>query len=257
MVDENSPYSSSNTWQAEQLRATAFILPDTLPPEYQSWWENVVGGKPDEERTRPQEGILQQIGTFEGKPLTLASRPGRIDWTLHARMDDQGESPQGFPVIGPFAATLELFRGVINRWLDVCPSTNRLAFGSTLLKPTANPQAGYKELLQYLPGVQMDFTNASDFLYQINRHRMSRSSETLRINRLTKWSVMESGAIGISLNPEGGAILPRGPRQFVCRIELDINTVPSRETIPNEKAKDLFSELIELGLEIADKGNIP
>lgn len=44
--------------------------------------------------------------------------------------------------------------------------------------------------------------------------------------------------------------------QFSCRLELDINTAPGREVIPEESINPLFGELQSLGLEIASNGDI-
>lgn len=45
---------------------------------------------------------------------------------------------------------------------------------------------------------------------------------------------------------------------FACVLELDINNVPSEQTIiKKESLTDVFGELIDLGIEIASKGDIP
>ena len=252
MADVDGSYQGSDSWEVEQLRATTFSIPDPLFRVGGSLWESVVGTRPDEERFVHTDGREEIVGKIEGMSFTSVSRPGRVDWML------QRVGPtQGFPVIGPLDASVKKFRSVVYRWLDDCPPLVRLALGTTLVKPTYGLQQGYEELMQSLPDLHLDLSNASDFLYQINRFRESQVARGTRINRLSKWSVMESGTIEISLSPEGGAILPPSSRQFACRLELDINTALTGEVIPKDKNKKLFNELVGLGIEIAHKGDVP
>jgi hypothetical protein len=49
-----------------------------------------------------------------------------------------------------------------------------------------------------------------------------------------------------------------GHKDFACRLELDINTVPDFQgELPRESFGQLLGELTELGQEIAQKGDIP
>ena len=252
MADLDGSYQGSGSWEVEQLRATTFSIP---VPQFRvggSLWESVAGTRPEEERFIHTDGREEIVGKIEGMSLTSVSRPGRVDWML------QTDGPrQGFPVIGPLDDSVKIFRNVVYKWLDTCPPLVRLALGATLVKPTPGLQQGYNELMQSLPDLQLNLSHASDFLYQINRFRESQVAEGTRINRLTKWSVMESGVIEVSLGPEGGAILPPSSRQFACRLELDINTALTGEVIPKDKNKKLFRELVGLGIEIARRGDVP
>lgn len=252
MAGSDSSNQGSNLWEVEQLRATTFSIPDPQFRVSGSSWEHVVGTRPDEERFIHTDAREEIVGKIEGMSLISVCRPGRVDWTL------QREGPiQGFPVIGSLDGSVHTFGNVVYRWLDVCPQLTRLALGATLVKPASDLQQGYQELMKSLPDLNLDLSNTSDFLYQINRFRESQIAEGTRVNRLTKWSVMESGTIGISLGPGGGAILPPSSRQFACRLELDINTALTGSMIPMDKAKELFEELLELGIEIAHKGDVP
>ena len=152
--------------------------------------------------------------------------------------------------MGPFVEFSEV-------GLKSCPPVTRLALGAVLVKPVSDLDAGYTELSRYLPGVKLDFQQATDFLYQINRFRPSSSVSGVVVNRLTKWAMSVSGSIGISLTPGSGVVVPSGPPQYACRLELDINSAPSADSIDTVKVGDLFREFVDLGYEIAEKGDIP
>lgn len=258
MSQKQGALPGGGKWEAERLRATTFILPGAEVAGMPSWWKQVVEEEPEQVLTRPRAGQMQQMGVFEGKRLALVAQPGRVDWNLLATMGSPDESVEGLPTLGPFSNTLESFLKVVKRWLDLCPPVIRLAFGAILVRPVADLQSGYTELSQSLPNVVLDPPNSSDFLYQINRPRMSTSGIELKLNRLTKWSVMQAGFIEFALGADMGATLASGPRQFACRLELDINTAAaSTGEIPKDKIHSVFEELVGLGREIADHGDIP
>ena len=68
---------------------------------------------------------------------------------------------------------------------------------------------------------------------------------------------MQGGTISIGAAPGLGPAIVGTP-QLACRLELDINTsAENTNLIPLEHIRQLFEELVNLGYEIADKGDIP
>jgi hypothetical protein len=147
----------------------------------------------------------------------------------------------------------------MSRWFEIddLPSIARLAFGAIVLCPVEDHQTGYQRLNQYVP-VELDPVASSDFIYQINRRRDSNTGiPELVINRLSRWSVAHGTLTNFALGPTG-PIATSGPTYFACRLQLDINTVPGSSTIlPGQQIPRIFYELVELGEEIIEKGDIP
>ncbi len=259
MPQELDPLPGGSKWEAGSLRATTFILPGAEVAGTESWWGKVVGEGPEETTSRPRAGQLQQVGVFEGKRLALVIQPGRVDWNFLVALGSPDEVPERLLTMGPFPHALDPFLKVALKWLDICPAATRLAFGAVLLRPVADRQTGHTELSRLLPSIPIDPSNSSDFLYQINRPRMSASGVGgLKINRLTKWSVMQAGFVQLAVGAELGATLSSGPLQFGCRLELDINTAAELSgEIPKDKIRSVFEELVSLGREIANRGDIP
>jgi len=146
------------------------------------------------------------------------------------------------------------------RWLDIAPPVVRLAYGATLFEPVPDRQTGYRRLSQLVP-VQIDPVGSEDFLYQINRPRTSRTGlPGLTINRLSKWSVaaFQNFVLMFTIPPVQPAQPQAGRPEIACRIELDINTAPSyTNELPHERLGEIFRELIDVGSEIADRGDVP
>jgi hypothetical protein len=247
-------------WRVESLRLTAFPSPSAQIIE-PSWWRDLQGEEPENRVSQPRKGGLKEEGPFAGGNLVLGVAPTRIDW-IYAQTVDEKRQSEGFVTIGSLHDSVTIFAQLMNRWfeLDTCPPVQRLAFGVVMLQPVENLPAGYRQLMQYLRFMQFDdVENTSDFLYQINRIRSSTVVPGLRINRLSKWSVAYTQRQIISMPivsvPTQHELRPP---YFACRLELDINTVHEfQDEFHRGRLSTIFRELTELGLEIANRGDIP
>jgi hypothetical protein len=136
-----------------------------------------------------------------------------------------------------------------------------VAFAGVLLQPVTTREAGYELLDRYLRCLDVD-PQSSDLLYRINRRVPSRTGlAELQLNRLTTWSVGRFGVVvGTQLLGEAGqpgAGQVERVDRYACVLELDINTVPEPRdrTLPSEGLSAIFNELLELGTEIAARGD--
>ena len=119
----------------------------------------------------------------------------------------------------------------------------------------------YEVLGQLLPAVQLDPNNTRDFVYRINKRRLSSCGiSRLEINRLSTWSAVTVSTLNVEIftsAQQPPRIIP-SVDNCVCRLELDINSAQEHHlTINASIATELFSELVTLGNEIATKGEIP
>lgn len=221
----------------------------------------MVGYDPDEEHKRAREGESQHVGKFDGWQLRLIVRPGRVDWFLDADNREAVENPESLLLSGgPFDTALEPLSKLADKWLGMRPAVSRLAFGVILIQPVNDPRFGYMKISEYLPNVQIDPDNSSDFFYQINRPRDSAKIPGLRINRLTKWSVITTGTANINLALQGKtkARVISDHESHFCRAELDINTAADFQgELRSSELVTIFEELIDLSKEIAEEGDIP
>jgi hypothetical protein len=165
--------------------------------------------------------------------------------------------------VGPFPQALEIFVPLVERWSSLQADVNRLAFGAVLHSRVESLEMGYKKLGELLPSVQLDSEGSSEFFYQINRPRESKSGiARLRINRLSKWSVAvrtRGVLMGRMISDEQTVNWESSGQPMVsCRLELDINTSPEYETaLPAQHIRSVFRELVDLAVEVAEKGDLP
>lgn len=257
-TDKNqSERRSISGWQVESLRFTAFPAPTAVIGE-PTWWQDVTGEPPEKRMVAPKRGALQEEGQFEGGRLILSVQPMRIDWVVTAHIAE-GKELETFPTIGPFNELLGTFLVLIERWFqsETAPIVKRIALGATLVQAVENKHIGYEQLARYLRTVDIDPSSSSDFLYQINRPRVSASGiADLKINRLSKWSVAGWRSALLAVTP-ASVEQAMGPESFACRLELDINTAADFVgPLPRDGLPKVIQELANLGQEIARDGDV-
>ena len=243
---------SASDWLAESLRLTAFTTADLALGDLSRSWKALVDDEPDTVEAKPKERALRQSGPFREAVLTFQYTPLRIDWTV----GPSKTISETLDTIGEFAAETPPFAELMKKWLATSPELKRLAFGAVLLAPVSDRNEGYTRISTYLP-FDVDL-EARNFMYQINRRRPSRLGvPALEINRLSKWSRMERRTTAVLVG-EMTRMQAESPPHVAVRLELDINTVPEYPSplIPNLLV-DLFDEFVDLGAEIAEKGDIP
>ncbi len=238
-------------WQVQTLRATAFLL--DVPRMDAGWWDKLIPEPPEARVSRPKEGINEEDGPFENGKLILRTQPARIDWQYTFDI----EKSEGIASLGSFYNTEYGFFNIVRRWLTLCNDIKRLAFGAILLYPVSNREEGYRLISNYLPFVELDPVNSSDFLYQINRPYESKVFPPIIINRLSKWSVAKFQQFKIELSGEEKVHPTILQESYFCRLELDINNSPEGvDQLPNDKLVPIFDELSSVANEISLNGDI-
>jgi hypothetical protein len=101
--------------------------------------------------------------------------------------------------------------------------------------------------------------DASEFLFQINRPRQSKSIPGIEINRLSRWSSSSITGFEFSIMPAaiGQSVVTTREPAHATRIELDVSTPADRRAaIPQNTQAKLFVEMSELAKEIVLKGDV-
>ncbi|MCK4296645.1 MAG: hypothetical protein KAX28_08350 [Candidatus Marinimicrobia bacterium] len=252
----NTITTNSADWNVELLRFTVFPIPDTQIGE-PNWWNDIVGERSETRVIQARKSHFQDKGPYEEGELVLKIEPLRIDWFYRTIQNPEGQDIRN--TLGLFQEAIKTFTSLMSKWfaLKDFPSPQRIAFGSIIFQPVGSHKAGYEKLAEYLKSVKLDPERSSDFLYQINQPRDSKTDiENLKINRLMKWSVQTIRLIGFVFDEEHRNIY-NGQKKFSCRLELDINTVPDpKRHFSAKECQTVFDELVQLAVEISQKGDI-
>jgi hypothetical protein len=254
-MSANNPNANNmEGWLVESFRLTIFPTP-TATISNHNWWLNVVGEEPEIISTQPRTREQIQAGRFGNGRLQLNTHSTRIDWLYLVDPEDVPPPMEQIPTLGYFSDSLRVFHEAMSKWLllEDVPLVSRIAFGVVLIKPVNDRLEGYELLSQF---IRFDFKdqNVSDFLYQINRPRLSSTVKDLTINRLSKWSVAK---IQQNLLESATSKVFQFKEFFASRVELDINSTPEfTEVLEKTALPKLFDELIKFSSEIASMGDI-
>jgi hypothetical protein len=229
-------------WQLQTVRLTAFT-PNAPEP---GAWQAIAGHPPDDVVHKPRERSFVERGAFNGMMLVAESNP------LRSQIELQNINPGDAPLSllpGSVDDVVRALRGLAPAWLEHTGPTTRLAFGAVALELQADRPAGYRRLAELLPGLRID-PGMSDLLYRINRARQSNVIPDLRLNRVSTWNPIEVQQLDL-LTREAAVV------DTAVAVQLDINTAAENRTaIPAPLRQDVVAELVALGLEILDRGDV-
>ena len=250
-------------WLTVQSRITVFHREGTPTDILREWWEDAFEGIPLlRDETNHLEGTRSLGGVVDNAVWTANAGSGRTDFFLQP--PDGDAPPQPDPVWGqpafaePYDEVARATVNPIHTYLEKAESVDRLAFGMRLVVP-AGPdlRAVMTTLASILPRLDLSGLDTPDFIFRVNRRTKSQGLPVLTINRLSTWSVAQGQVVTTSLGPQPSHSFST---QFAASVNLDINTAPESAPahgIPPENAIGVLDELVTLGLEIVEKGDVP
>jgi hypothetical protein len=236
-------------WQLEFARVIAFPGEPALGLK-QTWWQVVASAQPDDYTLTQTKGSHEERGTFQDVGLSLTIEHHRIEWLVEP-LGTPAEADGRLPTIGPFRERIPWFASLMAPWLaDLAPPVLRLAFVCKLLQPADTQEEVYRVLQRLLPRVNLT-PRPNDFLFHVNRRRNSRAVGGVEINRMSTWS-----KLNVLLSVEPGKPFT-WPEKGYSAVQVDINTAPEKgELLPAKALPGLFAELVGLGLEIGERGDV-
>ena len=243
-----------SNWQAQSLRLTIFRSApiDQVVPLL----ENLTGEKPTKVDSQPRDNIIREEGPTILGTLVHVSNPIRIDWHLIPSQEQQ-QKAVAFPMLGSVAEVKSQFFKLMSDWLtsDNVPEIKRMALGVVALMTSNSRESAYKQLSTFLPHVELDIENSTDFSYHINRPIKSSIEPDLVINRLSKWNALQTIGFGVFLD-ERPEVIKDTREHFASRLELDINTSQYYDKIFSKgRLTEILQELNELGEKILSEGD--
>lgn len=243
------------SWLVEQYRVTAFF--ETQKDHLADSWSKLFGATPEKITQHPRGGFIRYEGMADNTKVIGTQGSNRLDWfflNLHSSEIDISSLPS-------FATTANEIREKAKLTIPSPKESSffRLAIGEVLLIPVQDRVSGYRELQKFLSCLRLDPEGSSDLIYQINRPKiLSLNGSDIRINRISKWSVMKRQEVQMQFTP-GMNIPPQLLPDSDCmaiRLEIDINTHPEDgEKVKSLDPLEIMNELERAGNEIAIYGD--
>jgi hypothetical protein len=255
-LTEDRPARAAVAWEAELLRFTAFS-PPSVTFEVRPLWEQLAGRAPEEVTERPQEGFRQEVGACGENHLFVIQQPSRLDIIVGVHPARTAALVESRLIsMGEYDRAASEHTAIVHRWLASGPALGRIAYGPVLIHKVPDKEEGYRALQNMLPRLPIDDPASSqDFFWQINRPRASTVIQELRVNRLSKWTVIRVQRVNVAVDV-GRSDVRRLPELAAVRLEIDLSTEPVRP-LPSEDLPRLFDEMRALALEIMERGDVP
>ena len=238
-------------WNIERFRLT-LLHPEPAPTE--GLWRSLRTSEPESIESKPREQVLVEQGPVGQNRLVLVSASGRLDW--HLQPSPSASAHSGPMLLAGSDPTLPMLTQALKVSLQRHRQVHRLAFGATLLRQVKDLADGLKVLSGYLPRLELETHGDRDFMYRINRRRISSSAHHVQVNRVATWSLEEVVSGSIQLGPYQAPQVNTTP--YLCvRLVMDINTVPSGSAISIDRMPSLLDSFMESAREVATKGDVP
>ena len=244
-------------WDVESLRLTVF---HQTTPSPAGLWRMLMDTDPINTERRPAEQKVIEQGPASPDTILLETQPQRLDWhqlpsgppTALAGGDDVTVAVLLNPT--QCCALLERALAVTLGAVTIVP---RIALGATLIQVFPDLQQAQACLAHYIPHLSLEVqSGASDLVYQVNRARRSTTMPSVRINRLSTWTLAGFVNVPLTFNPATGVRLADQQKRDVLRAVLDINNAPMQSDISSKRFPALLTEFIDLAKEIANKGDV-
>ncbi len=252
-------HQPSIDWSAQQLRVTIFHVGGDVGSAVHDFWVRAFGIAPQQDETRNLEGVRVVGAQASGKHWIANIRPDRVDLIQQpANTPNPGSGDVWNTFGGPYQQVARELIPPSHLLVDMVSGINRLAVGALFLAPATEIAEAFTELGTALPGLRFNDLDTPDFSFQVNRRRRSQYASGLWINRLATWSIAQNQTVSFGPVGSAGAAASTSEIRYAASLQLDINTaqIDGTRSIPNDKAKEILGELVDLSLEIADKGDI-
>jgi len=242
-------------WFVPVLRFTGFVESGQDPLEgVDGYWANIFQ-EVDYDEKRERKGQFKEVrGNWKNQwQRIIRSSPNRLDVISEAILSPRQHFSE-LKKIRSEEEVVKVFSDRICRFLEeVKPnSLNRLAYALDLLWSVNSREEGYRFINDKLHAVTLS-PDSSDFNYQINhptRIQLLGSSEEVKCNRLTAWSVSTKQSFILS---GGGA--EAGDLKYAVNLKMDINTDAERKTsFQVDQLSGIMTELAEIILAITEEG---
>jgi hypothetical protein len=263
MIDRTSQYGMTMTdWKALAGRITLFAGSPASGPLLKALdlFQIVWNGNPDNFQSNPN--VLMPSfanGKRDGLTVGCIVQPTRIDFNFTPPPPislEDGSTPLAL-IEDTTRLHNELARviGSIDE-LKVTSSVSRVGLFLHFLSLVSDVEAANKLLISVMPNqYHVQITKEEDFIFQINRPRMSHNVEGIKLNSLAKWNVDRFQVFNVAIAAGSPVVdsrtMPSRPEhEFIAAsVVLDINNVPTNDTLNGKQQSSLLieglSEMIE------------
>jgi hypothetical protein len=241
-------------WTCESIRLSLFST-NALAVVGDDW--TALTNQAEAEREQKQAGRRLFSSQLMGGQLGMSSVANRVDIILSPSTKVEDMSEDNLPSVGRWPTCFEPFRQATEEYLRKFNlPIQRIAFGLVLLSVHRERLDAYKALASQIKSISHAPEVLQDLLFRINWPQNSTADNTLSLNRLTTWQVLQMQLQVVV--PDGNS--PSSfvnPLAHVMRLELDHSTDGGRtEPFDGEQLVPIYRDLANLALQNAEQGEV-
>ncbi len=245
-----------NDWKALAGRITVFAGSPASGPLLSALelFQKVWGGNPDNFQSSPN--VLMPSfahGKRDGLTAGCIVQPTRIDFNFSplppaAREDRDAELALIEDTTQLHAELVRLIESIDG--FVVTNSVSRVGLALHFLTVTSGIEEANKVLVSVMPNqYRVGITNEEDFIFQINRPRMSRDVKRIRLNYVTKWNVDRFQVFKVAIAPNAPVVdsrdIPSQQGEFVAAsVVFDSNNVLAVTPLDGKEQSSLLMECL-------------
>jgi hypothetical protein len=239
-------------WSLSNARFSAFS--NTFTPLAPASFEQLFGFPLESETTHKGQLLSEFSAKRQQTVYKLVVAGPKIDLIISSELQ-LDDLPTTFPVLPDAAEITEQLRTAASWVIQNVQGLRRLAVGEHKVMPAASRVEAYKALAQFLPSVQIDPENSSDFFYRINRPRsVTIGGHTIGINRLSQWVCLQLNVVLTAAE-----VSKTAARSDAVTLLTDVNSKAEEDLsafTPEEK-NEVADKLFAFSSELSQRGDYP
>lgn len=242
-------------WKASQFQVVWFPS-DIDRIEISNIYKLLTNKEPDGYESHkvpnPNNPFLSRAyGEVNGRLNNVHLNTGRIDWFFEP-VHEVGCDP--YLYLLDIVPNLEYIRSQIQK-LDgtIIRNVTRISVVSTIIKPMSSFLSASKYLTK-LCRIDIEPKNLHEFSLQVNRRKLV--TDKVEINRLVRFFVEENTWLDFQIGNNTTVLSTPIQKNYATKIILDFNTVPTGHTYNTDEQRNLFNDLLNETVSVANKPNI-
>jgi len=180
--------------------------------------------------------ISMAMGSDGQTAVRLQLSPGRVDLVLLPQSSPDGPTISLLPDVD---LAITQLKGRFEKASHIIGQVLRLALVANIAHPV-NSAAAANTLIRDKLGLKIPFADATDLIFQVNRHGPLSTVPDCEMNRIVKWTAEAIQQITFTA---GSPFAPSMTSTDVATLMVDVNTVPTGRTFQADQQITIFDEL--------------
>lgn len=240
------PGGNIASWGAQSVRSTLFTnafdaarVDEVFLRAYRQQPSNYQGAPPGMAFAPSQASGVDKLGQ-----VAVQKYPGRVDFLLTPNIVP-AQSLGTLPTIKDIHGAFDLIQHIVSEIIGADQVLTRIAFSAEFGESASIVDDANRVIVGILP-FAIQLNDELDFSLQMTRRLNSSVVKDLKLNFLSRWTVLRVQQIAIpQYTLPGVAAFPAVPNFFISQCSFEVNTVVEGTAVAGANAPAIFREMRE------------